>query len=288
MSASILEHNSVDQQLQSLTALVLELRAEVRDLRLEDTKLLGQLSVLRCEVGYWKSRHADAVKRNVKLQAELDQANAEIRQLKADRFGKSSEKQSSTDRSNQLLEPTSPTVPPKKRGQQPGRPVPKRRDYSHLLLREDRIDLSEDAKVCACCGKPLADLGFCDDSEQLEIETTVYRRVVRRKRYRRTCECQQTPSTITAPLPPKLLPKSVYGTSIWTHLLLEKFYLQRPTHRTLEQLRLLGLSLAPGTVVDGLKRIEPLMTPIYEAIRTRHVQSKYFHADAEGVLMVDR
>ena len=86
MSASILEHNSVDQQLQSLTALVLELRAEVRDLRLEDTKLLGQLSVLRCEVGYWKSRHADAVKRNVKLQAELDQANAEIRQLKADRL----------------------------------------------------------------------------------------------------------------------------------------------------------------------------------------------------------
>ena len=75
------------------------------------------------------------------------------------------------------------------------------------------------------------------------------------------------PRTVTAPLPPKLLPKSIYGTSLWMHLLLEKFHLQRPMHRTIEQLRLLGLSLAPGTIADGLKRIEPLLTPIYEAIR---------------------
>jgi transposase len=80
-------------------------------------------------------------------------------------------------------------------------------------------------------------------------------------------------------MPPKLLPKSRYGTSIWIHLLLEKFHLQRPTQRTIEQLRLLGLSLAPGTITDGLKRIESLMTPVYEAIRTHHQLSTYFHAD---------
>jgi len=42
-------------------------------------------------------------------------------------------------------------------------------------------------------------------------------------------------------LPPKVLPKSIYGTSLWMHLLLEKFHLQRPMHRVIEQLRLLGL-----------------------------------------------
>ena len=51
---------------------------------------------LQCDVGYWKSRHADAAERNVKLQAELDQAKTEIRQLKSERFGKRSEKQSSS------------------------------------------------------------------------------------------------------------------------------------------------------------------------------------------------
>ncbi len=272
MSALVLENNSVDGQLRSLTTLVEQLRREVRELRRENAEL-------RYELGYWKSLHARAVERNTKLQAELDQAKAEIRQLKAERFGKQSEKQAATDRSNDLDDPRNPARPKKKRGQQPGRPAPKRRDYSHLSAREELIDLAEDAKVCDCCGKPLADLGYSDDCEQIEIDVTVYRRVTRRKRYRQTCNCLGRSRTVTAPLPPKVLPKSIYGTSIWVHLLLEKFHLQRPMHRVIEQLRLLGLSLAPGTIADGLKRIEPLFTPIYDAIRARHLQSAYFHAD---------
>ena len=86
MSAPILEHDSVDEQLRSLTTIVQQLRQEVHE--------------LRCDVAYWKSMHARAVERNTKLQAELDQAKVEIRQLKAERFGKQSEKQSAGDRSN--------------------------------------------------------------------------------------------------------------------------------------------------------------------------------------------
>ncbi len=279
MSASLLERISVNEQLQSLTTLVQQLQQEVCELRHENAELRQQVSELRCDVGYWKSMHARVVERNAELQVELDQARAEIRQLKAERFGKQSEKQSATDRSNDLDDPRQQAIPKKKRGQQPGRPSPKRRDYSHLPAREEQVDLPEDAKVCDGCGKPFVDLGYRDDREQIEIETTVYRRVVRRKRYRPTCDCSGRPRTVTAPLPPKLLPKSIYGTSLWTHLLLEKFHLQRPMHRTIEQLRLLGLSLAPGTIADGLKRIEPLLTPIYDAIRTHHVESKYFQAD---------
>ena len=279
MSALLLEQNPLAEQVRSLTALVERLQQEVCELRRENGELRQEVRDLRREAGYWKSMHAGAVERNVKLQAELDQARAEIRQLKAERFGKQSEKQSSTDRSNDLDDPQQQAAPKNKRGQQPGRPAPKRRDYSHLPAREEQIDVPDEAKVCACCGEPLEDLGYSDDSEQLEIEITVYRRVVRRKRYRRTCNCRDQSRTVTAPLPPKLLPKSIYGTSLWVHLLLEKFHLQRPTHRTIEQLRLLGLSLAAGTINDGLRRIEPLFTPLYEAIRARHVQSAYFQAD---------
>jgi len=279
MSASLVERIPVDEQLQSLMSVVQQLRQEVGELRRENAELRRQVSELQCDVGYWKSLHARAVERNAKLQAELDQSKAEIRQLKSERFGKQSEKQSASDRSNHLDDPQDRATSKKKRGQQPGRPAPKRRDYSHLPAREQQIDLPEDSKVCDCCGKPLADLGHSDDSEQIEIETIVYRQVVRRKRYRRTCDCADRQRTVTAPLPPKLLPRSLYGASLWIHLLLEKFHLQRPMHRTVEQLRLLGVSLAPGTITDGLKRIEPLLAPIYDAIRDRHVQSAYFHAD---------
>jgi transposase len=279
MDALLIESASVGDQIRSLLTTVEQLRSDVAELRTENAELRRQVSELRCEVGYWKSRHADAVQRNIQLQAELDQAQAELRQLKAERFGKKSEKQSAADRSNQLDDPRQAKTPKNKRGQQPGRPAPKRRDYSDLPDREEAVDVPDDAKLCSCCGKPLEDLGSNDDGWQIEIETTVYRKVVRRKRYRRTCDCRQQPHTVSAPIPPKLLPKSLYGTSIWTHLLLEKFHLQRPTQRTIEQLRLLGVSLAPGTIADGLQRIEPLMTPIYEALRAHHVASSYFHAD---------
>ena len=279
MNASLLLADPYADQLRALTALVQELRDEVRQLRAENAQLGQQVRELKCEVGYWKSRHADAVGRNLKMQAELDLAKAEIRQLKAERFGKQSEKHSSTDRSNDLVDPLQPVPTKKKRGQQPGRPVPKRRDYSHLPERTQIVELDENEKLCDCCGKPLTDLGFKDDGEQLGIETIVYRKIIRRRRLRRTCDCTGQPRTITAPIPPKLLPKSRLGTSIWVHLLIEKFHLQRPTHRTLQQLRLLGLPLAPGTIIDGLKRIEPMLTPVYQAIREHHLQSKYYHAD---------
>lgn len=279
MSASILESPSVEHRLASLTALVDQLVHQVADLQRENADLRQQVHELHCDVAYWKSMHGRAVERHIKTQAELDQANAEIRQLKAERFGKQSEKKPNSDRSNSLADPQQPAVPKNNRGQQPGRPAPKRRDYSHLPKRQEQADLAEDAKICACCGEPLEDLGLSEPCEQLEIETTIYRRVIRRKRYRRTCQCKNQPQTITAPPPAKLLPKSIYGNSLWVHLLLEKFQLQRPHNRTIEQLRLLGLDLAPGTIADGLKRIEPLLTPIYDAIRERQAQSAYSHAD---------
>ena len=98
ITASLSENSSLAEPVQSLLATVECLRNEVAELRQENSVLKQQVRELRCDVGYWKSRHADAVQRNVKLQAELDQAKAEIRQLKSERFGKRSEKQSSSDR----------------------------------------------------------------------------------------------------------------------------------------------------------------------------------------------
>ena len=91
------------------------------------------------------TRQSGAVERNTQLQRELDEAKAEIRQLKAERFGKQSEKRSVIDRSNHLDDPREQATPRKKRGQQPGRPAPKRRDYSHLPALEEQIDLSDKA-----------------------------------------------------------------------------------------------------------------------------------------------
>src|SRR5713226_2645237 len=259
-----------------LAVLVTRLLAEVDQLRAEVAGLRRENLELRQQVGYWRSRHADAVRRVAAVEQENEQLRGEIRKLQAERFGRRSEKQSGSDRSNDLDDPTE-AKPKRQRGRQPGQPAPQRRDYNHLSAREQFLDLPKTAQTCPNCGLPLKACGT-EDSEQLEIEVIVYRRVIRRRRGQRTCGCPG-PRTFTAPPAPKLIPKSLLGVSVWVEILLDKFASYRPTQRLLEQWRLLGLDLAAGTITDGLQRLAPLFQPILEALLQRNRQAHYKQAD---------
>ena len=259
-----------------LAALVVRLLAEVDQLRAEVAGLRRENLELRQQAGYWRSQHAAAVRRIKALEQENEWLRGENHKLRAEIFGRRSEKHSGSDRSNDLEDPTE-AKPQRPRGRQPGQPAPQRRDYRHLPPREQFIDLPEADQTCPHCGRPLKACGS-QDSEQLEIESIVYRRVIRRRRGQRTCSCPG-PRSVTAPPAPKLIPKSLLGVSLWVEILLDKFASYRPTQRLLEQWRLLGLDVAAGTVTDGLQRLEPLFQPIQEALLKRNGQSYYKQAD---------
>jgi transposase len=259
-----------------LAPLVARLLAEVDQLRADVATLRRENLEWRQQAGYWQSRHTDAVRRIAALEQENEQLRGENRKLQAERFGRRSEKQSGSDRSNDLDDPTQ-AKPKRQRGRQPGQPAPQRRDYSHLPAREQFIDLPAADQNCPHCGLPLKACGS-EDSEQLEIEILVYRQVIHRRRGQRTCGCPG-PRTVTAPPAPKLIPKSLLGVSLWVEILLDKFASYRPTQRLLEHWRLLGMDLAAGTVTDGLQRLEPLFKPILEALLKRNRQSHYKQAD---------
>jgi transposase len=72
---------------------------------------------------------------------------------------------------------------------------------------------------------------------------------------------------------PKLIPKGRLGISVWVEILVDKFLSHRPTERLLQNWQSLGLDLAPGTVTDGLRRLQPLFEPIVVALRERVMQS---------------
>ena len=251
---------------------VAELRAEVQHLRRENLEQ-------RQQIGYWKSRHRDALLRIAVLEQEVEQLRGEKRQLQADLFGRRSETKPLTDRSNHLDDPQDEAQRPKgTRGQQPGNPGPQRRDYSCLPVREQLQELPAAQAVCPDCGQPLLPRGDTEDSEQIEIEVRAYRRLIRRRRYQRTCTCQSG-RTLTAPPLPKLIPKGRYGISVWVEILLDKYFSYRPTERLLGSWGLMGLDLAPGTVTDGLRRLEVLLRPIYEALKQRNPQGDLHQGD---------
>src|SRR6202789_3294187 len=112
-----------------LMILVGTLRREVAELRAEVQRLQRENLELRQQVGYWKSRHRDALQRITELDLKVEQLEGEKRQLKADLFGKSTETTARSDRSNDWDDPQDDSQgTPRKRGQQPGNAAPKRRD----------------------------------------------------------------------------------------------------------------------------------------------------------------
>jgi chromosome segregation ATPase len=82
----------VESQYQELV----ELRADRRRLERENLEF-------RQQVGYWKSRHRDALLRIAALEQKIEQLEGEKRQLHADLFGRRSETKPLNDRSNHLV-----------------------------------------------------------------------------------------------------------------------------------------------------------------------------------------
>lgn len=233
----------------------------------------------RREVGYWKSQHAKALKRIEQLQDELEQSRGQVHALQDKLFGRKTEKSAAGDRAHDLFDPQEVTAVAKKRGAQPGHVGHGRRDYSHLPVEEEFVALPEASLICPICGKPAAIMSDTEDSEVLEIDVRAHRRRIRRRRYRAACDCDPARRTLTAPPPPKLIPKGNYGISIWVLVLLDKYSSYRPTERLLGQLQQYDLDLPAGTINDGLQRIEPMLQPIYEALCGRNQQGDFHQAD---------
>ncbi len=268
------------QQVARLQDLLAESRQEAVDRHQEAVGLRRENLELRQAAGYWQGRHAWAKRRADDLKVEVERLQGENRQLQGQIFGRKSEKSSSSDRTNFLdgEEQEEERSPKRKRGQQKDRPAPKRRDYTHLPVQEEVHELPPEQRLCPQCGEVMTPSNT-EDSEQIEIEVKAYRRRIRRRRYQRTCSCSGCARTVTAPPPPKLIPKGRLGVSVWVEILLDKFFSHRPTERLLTHWQLHELDLAAGTVTDGLQHLEPLFTPLYQALLDRNAQSAFVQAD---------
>jgi transposase len=236
----------------------------------------------KTKANYWEAQFNQIKTREEELIAENEELKAKLRKREQQLFGKSSEKNvNGLDRS-----PSSQKGPSKKRrGQQPGSQGHGRRDYSDLPTIEETIVLSEKYSCCSCCGLPYEELAGSETSEILEtIHVQAHRRVIHRKRYKRNCTCKENPDSqiLLAPSAERLLPKSKLGISIWAMLLINKYEYQHPTYRTLEQLSNHGLSLALGTVTDGMKKLLSFFIPVYDAIVSHSIAAKHWHADETG------
>jgi transposase len=230
------------------------------------------------QAAYWKAQHRRVLAREAQLKTEVERLQALLRLREQQLFGRKTEAAVATPSAALLATPADP--PPRRpRGQQPGKPGPKRRDYSHLPAVVEDHPLAPEPCCCSQCGQPFDDFPGTEDSIILEVDVRAHRRIIRRRRYRPTCSCAAHPGIVTAPPTPRVIPKSLLGVSIWVSLLLDKYLFYRPTYRLLADWATHGLDLSLGTVTDGLKHLVPLFEPVYQALVRQSQSQTLWHAD---------
>ena len=164
------------------------------------------------------------------------------------------------------------------RGQVRGAPGHGRTPRPRLEERVEEHDPPEEARTCGGCGKPYAAVG-AERSALVEIEVKAHRRVIRRGRWRRTCDCASSPAEVSAPPVPRLFPNTSCGTSVWSRVLYERYACLRPARRVAGWLSDQGLPVAAGTLADSVPRFVPLFEPLGAAILARQSAAALRHAD---------
>lgn len=227
------------------------------------------------QASYWKAMHDRACQREDLLKQRVAALEAQLRLREQQLFGRKAETRAATA---QASTPPGPGAR-RRRGQQPGRPGPRRRDYAHLPAVVEEREIPGAQCRCRACGRPFAPVSGTEDSTILEVEVRAHRRLIRRHRYRPTCACGAHPGIVTAPPAPRVIPKSILGVSVLVELLVDKYLSYRPTYRLLADLATRDLDLSLGTVTDALRRLVPLFEPVYEALADRSRRQPLWHGD---------
>lgn len=214
---------------------------------------------------------ATGAKSNAALQAELELARAQIRDLQKRVFAGKSERNKRCESSTRATSCRRP------RGQQHGSTGHGRTMQTQLPARHEDATLGN--AQCPKCGLALNVLGDTEDSQVLEIEVKAYRRVIHRHRYSASCQCGCVDGIVCAPAPARLIGRGKFGISVWTSVLLDKFLYGRPSQRLLQDLADHGLNMSAGTLAGGLQAIAPLFKPLDMALQLKLRSEPYWHAD---------
>jgi transposase len=239
----------------------------------------------------WRKRYFREQETSRHLQGKLELANEKIKQLETLVESQNAQIENLRRQLHKKPETVQPTSeepsecrPKRARGRQPGSPGHGRRRREHIEPIDCVHDFPPGERFCPKCGLPYDDMGE-KVSEQIHTEYKLVRVVHRRKKIRKSCECPGVPLIKTAPGPDQLFKGSLFSIETWSHIIFDKYHLQRPVNRVLQWLASFGLDdLSQGTITNGLKRLHKnkVFKPLVEEIKNRAKASKHQQKDETG------
>lgn len=142
------------------------------------------------------------------------------------------------------------------------------------LAEADRVETiaASEGENCPACGNPLTEKGFDDrivfDSRPIKAERIIYRLP---KKYCRHC------SRTFQPLPPGVLPKSLYGNQLIATAASMHYLHGIAMGRICEQ-----IGIGAGSLVKIFHNLAKLFNPVVQRLLKEYRQSAVMHADETG------
>ena len=246
-----------------------------------------------------KLTHAEAVIVELRgvvadLRAQVEAQQAHIHRLVKMTFGRGGERVEGPTLFDGLAPPEAEPPPPFESPPAVVTPPKKRKGHGRrrkpvdLPRRPDVIDLSDAEKVCPCCQAVKIRIGQVV-SERLDYQPMALfvRELIRPTYACRSCESQgHDPQIVRAALPPEPLPKSGIGSGLLAHVLVSKFIDHLPLHRQEAILARHGWHVRRSTLCDHQRKCGELLTPLYDLMHRRLLQSFAIHADDTPLVLL--
>ena len=176
-------------------------------------------------------------------------------------------------------EPLQPQTAQDKPASKPRRKHPGRQELpSHLERVEEIVACTPEQCNCGRCGKQTTVIGY-EEAEVLDVRPAEYYvRVIRReKRACRDCEEQ---GVQTAPVPERIIAKSVLSDQMIIEAVVAKYCASLPLYRQQAIIkRDAGVQIALSTLNDGVLRVGELLMPISAAMKREVLAETYIQAD---------
>jgi transposase len=141
--------------------------------------------------------------------------------------------------------------------------------------------------VCGGCGRETTVIGY-EESEQLDVEPAKYFVVVTSEK--RACKSCEERGVLAAPLPPRIIEKSLVSDRMVVDTVVSKYADHCPLYRQSTMLeRESGVELSRQTLDGWVMRVGELLVPLAEALRQELLRGSYLQADETpvGVQMHD-
>jgi len=225
---------------------------------------------------------------------ELQQKNQylleQFRLAQHKQFGKSSEVHSGQgelfNEAEQILDEI---VEPEKASIHDTHNKPKRKPLPKDLPREVRVvDISEDEKVCDCCGHELHQMGE-KKSEQLEFIPAQIK-VIETVRPQYSCRhCEKTATQVQikiAPVPLNPIPKSITTPSLLSQIITNKYQYSLPLYRQETLFKQHGIDINRKTASAWVIKCSTLFKPLIDYLHQQLLKQPVIQADETPVKVI--